>query len=239
MNISYSPFNNRLLAALPEREYQRISPHLEFVHLGLGQVLYEPNTLIEWVYFPHYSLISIVAKLTDNVTTEIGLISREGMVGLPVILGGGYAINQAVVQVADGAFKLNANILKQEFKRGETLQKILLLYTETRLHQVSQVAVCKSHHSIEKRFCRWLLLVHDGVENDNLFLTQKFMAKMLGVRRASVTETAQKLQALNLIRYRRGQITILNRKALQERACECYHIIHEQFNRLMTLSRLE
>ncbi|ACB52157.1 hypothetical protein cce_2809 [Crocosphaera subtropica ATCC 51142] len=239
MNISYSPLNNRLLAALPEREYQRIAPHLEFVNLRLGQVLYEAHTLIQWVYFPHRSMISIVSRLKSNVTTEIGLIGQEGIVGLPVILGGNYAVHQAVVQVADGAFKIKADILKQEFQRGETLHKILLLYTETRLHQVSQIAVCKSHHCIEKRFCRWLLLVHDGVENDRLFLTQKFMAQMLGVRRASVTETAQKLQELNLIRYKRGEIIILNRPALEERVCECYHLIRQEFNRLMTLSRFE
>ncbi|EAZ91155.1 Crp/Fnr family transcriptional regulator [Crocosphaera chwakensis] len=239
MNISYSPSNNRLLAALPEREYQRISPHLEFVNLRLGQVLYEANTLIDSVYFPHQSMISIVSKLKDNVTTEIGLIGCEGMIGLPVILGGKYSINQAVVQVADGAFKVNADILKQEFQRGEALQKLLLLYTEIRLQQISQIAVCRSQHSIEKRFCRWLLLVHDGVGNDKLFLTQKFMAEMLGVRRASVTETAQKLQKSNLIRYKRGEITILNRQGLEKRVCECYHLMCQEFNRLMNLSRFK
>ncbi|WP_107670863.1 Crp/Fnr family transcriptional regulator [Cyanothece sp. BG0011] len=239
MNISYSPLNNRLLAALPEREYQRISPHLEFVNLRLGQILYEANTLIKWVYFPHRSIISIVSRLKGNVTTEIGLVGYEGMVGIPVILGGQYATNETVVQVADGAFKINADILRQEFQRGETLHKILLLYTETRLHQVSQVAVCKSHHCIEKRFCRWLLLVHDGVENDRLLLTQKFMAQMLGVRRASVTEAAKKIQELGLISYKRGEIMILNRAGLEERVCDCYHLIRQEFDRLMALSSFD
>lgn len=239
MNISYSPSNNHLLAALPEREYQRIAPHLEFVNLHLGQVLYEPNSLIDWVYFPHQSMISLVSILKNNVTTEIGLIGHEGMIGLPVILGGKYSVNKAVVQVADGAFKIHADIIEEEFKRGETLQKILLLYTETRLHRISQIAVCRSHHSIEKRFCRWLLLVHDGVENDKILLTQKFMSQMLGVRRASVTETAQKLQKLNLIRYKRGEITILNRQGLEKRVCECYDLMCQKFNRLMDLPRFE
>ncbi|MDJ0843990.1 Crp/Fnr family transcriptional regulator [Crocosphaera sp.] len=239
MNLLNSPLNNRLLAALPQQEYQRISPHLEFVNLHLGQVLYEANTLIEWVYFPNHSMISIISKLPGNVTTEIGLIGQEGMIGLPIILGGKYAINQAIVQVADGAFKLNSDRLKEEFDRGETLHKLLLLYTETRLQQISQIAVCKSHHCIERRLCRWLLLVHDGVGNDTLLLTQKFIAQMLGVRRASITEAAYKLQELGLIRYQRGEITILNRPGLEKRVCECYHLISQEFNRLMNLSKFE
>lgn len=233
MNNRSCPFNNKLLAALPESEYQRLNPHLEYVTLRLGQVIYEPKTSIEWVYFPERSMISLVSILSDNAMTEVGLIGNEGMVGLPVILGGNQAINQAIVQVPNGAIKLSAKVLQQEFKRGKTLQKLLLLYTEVRLHQVSQIAVCKSHHDIEKRFCRWLLSVHDCVEDDRLLLTQKFMAQMLGIRRASVTEAAQKLQELGIISYQRGEVIILNRPALEARVCECYNVIIGESYRLL------
>lgn len=233
MNNNYCPVKNKLLAALPESEYQRLTPHLEYVKLNLGQVIYEPKKLIEWVYFPEKSMISLVSILSDNVMTEVGLIGNEGMVGLPVILGGNYTVNQAIVQVPNGAIKLSAKVLKQEFERGKTLQKLLLLYTEVRLHQISQIAVCKSHHDIEKRLCRWLLSVHDCVQEDKLLLTQKFIAQMLGVRRASVTEAAQKLQELDIISYQRGEIILLNRPALEARVCECYNSIVNESSRLL------
>jgi CRP-like cAMP-binding protein len=225
--------NNRLLAALPEIEYQRLAEHMELVYLNLGEIIYEPNNLIKWVYFPDKSIIYIVSLLSDNSLTEIGLVGNEGMIGLSSILGGNYAIYRAIVQVAERAVRLNAKVLKKEFERGETLHKILLLYTEFRLIYISQISVCKSSHEIEKRLCRWLLTVHDCVQDDRLLLTQKFISQMLGVRRASVTEAAQKLQDLGIISYKRGTIIILNRSALEEKACECYHLIVQEYNRLL------
>ena len=224
---------NQLLMALPPEEYERLVPYLEPVSLALGQVIYEPKQLIKEVYFPLEAMISLVSIMKDGSTTEIGLVGGEGMVGLPVFLGGNSATNRAIVQVEGNGLKMDAAILKSEFERGKQLQAKLLLYTQARLNQVSQIAACKSHHLIEERLARWLLCVNDCVNKPELPLTQKFISEMLGVRRASVTEAAIALQKAGLISYRRGQITILKRKELEEAACECYRLIHNEFKRLL------
>ena len=224
---------NQLLMALPPEEYERLVPYLEPVSLALGQVIYEPKQLIKEVYFPLEAMISLVSIMKDGSTTEIGLVGGEGMVGLPVFLGGNSATNRAIVQVEGNAIKMDASVLKSEFERGEQLQKKLLLYTQARLTQMSQIAACKSHHLIEERFARWLLCVNDCVKKNELPLTQKFISEILGVRRASVTEAAIALQKAGLIRYRRGQITILKRKELEQAACECYGLIQNEFKRLL------
>ncbi|MEM7714278.1 MAG: Crp/Fnr family transcriptional regulator [Cyanobacteria bacterium P01_A01_bin.68] len=224
---------NQLLMALPPSEYKRLIPYLEPVNLALGQVIYEPRQPVKEVYFPSRAMISLVSIMKDNSTTEIGLVGNEGMVGLPIILGGNFATNCAIVQIEGSAIKMDASVLKREFEKGEQLQKKLLLYTQARLTQISQIAACKSHHLIEERLARWLLSVNDCVDKPELPLTQKFISEMLGVRRASVTEAAIALQKAGFISYSRGQITILNRKELEQAACECYGLIHKEFKRLL------
>lgn len=225
---------NQLLMALPLRECQRLIPYLKPVNLVLGQVIYEPQQVIKEVYFPVRAMISLVSMMKDNSTTEIGLVGNEGMVGIPVFLGGNIVTNRAIVQIEGNAMKMDASVLRREFGRGEQLHKKLLLYTQARLTQVSQIAACKSHHLIEERLARWLLSVHDCVQKNELPLTQKFISEMLGVRRASVTEAAIALQKAGLISYSRGQITILERKELEQAACECYASIRNEFKRLLT-----
>ncbi|AFY58226.1 cAMP-binding protein [Rivularia sp. PCC 7116] len=224
---------NQLLMGLPSEEYKRLVPYLKPVSLSLGQVIYEPKQLIKEVYFPLEAMISLVSIMKDNSTTEIGLVGNEGMVGLPVFLGGNTATNRAIVQVHGNALKMDASVLRSEFERGKKLQQKLLLYTQARLTQISQIAACKSHHLIEERLARWLLSVNDCVNRDELPLTQKFISEMLGVRRASVTEAAIALQKAGLISYSRGQITIQQRKQLEEAACECYGLIRDEFKRLL------
>lgn len=224
---------NQILAALPEQEYQRIAPHLETVSLKRGQVLHEPYEAIRDVYFPNRAMISLVSIMEDGATTEIGLVGNEGMIGLPVILGGGLTPSQAIVQVQDGAMKLSADLLKQEFQRGEVLQKRLLLYTQAFFTQVSQSAACNRQHSIEERLARWLLSVQDCVLADELPLTQEFIANMLGTRRSGVTVAASILQQAGMITYSRGKITILNQESLEETACECYRLVQSEFIRLL------
>jgi CRP-like cAMP-binding protein len=224
---------NRLLMALPSGEYERLIPYLEPVSLILGQTLYQPKELIKEVYFPLEAMISLVSIMKDGSTTEIGLVGNEGMVGLSTFLGGDISTNRVIVQVEGKALKMDADLLKSEFERGRQLQRKLLLYTQARLTQVSQIAACKSHHLIEERLARWLLSVHDCVNKSELPLTQKFISEMLGVRRASVTEAAIALQKAGLISYSRGQITILKRKELEQAACECYGLIQNEFKRLL------
>ena len=230
-----SPLNsaNQLLMSLPSGEYKRLIPYLKPVSLALGQIIYEPRQPITEVYFPSRAMISLVSVMKNDSTTEIGLVGNEGMVGLPVSLGGNIATNRAIVQVEGNAIKMDASVLKSEFERGGQLQKKLLLYTQARLTQISQIAACKSHHLIEERLARWLLSVNDCVNKNELPLTQKFISEMLGVRRASVTEAAIALQKAGLIRYSRGQITILKRKELEQAACECYGLITSEFKRLL------
>lgn len=225
---------NQLLAALPEEEYKRLVPHLEFVSLPINQTIYEPGGPIDYVYFPHQAMISLVSLMENGSTIEVGLVGKEGMVGIPIILGGSTTITRAFVQVAGHAERIRADLLKDEFHRGGKLQTLLLRYVQAIFTQVSQAAVCNRLHTVEERLARWLLLVSDSVESNEFFLTQEFIAQMLGTRRSGVTVAAGTLQQAGLIRYSRGKITIANRDSLEATACECYGIIKTEFTRLLS-----
>lgn len=233
MSSDISPLSNQLLASLPKSELEVLSPYLEEVPLTLGEVLLPSREPIESVYFPSRAVISLVYTLEDGSTAEIGVVGNEGMVGIPVFLGGRFSVSSAVVQVSGNGFRLDAEALKAEFDRGGSLQKKLLLYTQALLTQVSQSAVCKSHHKIETRLARWLLLVQDRMQSAELSLTQKFISQMLGTRRASVTDAASLLSREGIITYNRGQITILDRQALEKTACECYQVVRSECLRLL------
>ena len=222
---------NSLLAALPKDEYQRLKPHLTPVSFVPGTVIYKPSERIETVYFPNNVLISSTFSLSNGSTVEIGLIGSTGMIGLPVIFGNNYSYNRVSVLVKDSAMKISAEVLKQEFERGKELQRLLLMYANTRLKEVHQLAVCNRHHVIEERLARWLLTIQDLTQSKELFLTQEFISNMLGVRRSGVTVAAGILQQARCICYSRGKITILNRSVLEDKACECYQLLRENSSR--------
>ncbi|MEM9927382.1 MAG: Crp/Fnr family transcriptional regulator [Cyanobacteria bacterium P01_D01_bin.50] len=224
---------NQLLAALPLEEYQRLIPHLENIYLMSGEVLCEPGETMTEVYFPTLAMISLVSIMENGSTTEVGLIGKEGMVGLPVFLGGNSTTSRAIVQIEGAAIKLNAKVLKNEFNRGGELQKLLLLYTQALFTQASQNAACNRQHNIEARLARWLLTAQDCIADSELHLTQEFISQMLGTRRSGVTVAAGILQQAGIIRYTRGKISILDREALQATACECYHVIKNEYIRLL------
>lgn len=225
---------NQLLAALPSSEFQRLAPYLEPVELSLQQILYEISEPITYVYFPQQGLVSLVNTMLDGATIEVGLVSVEGMVGLPVILtGGSTSTTRAFVQMAGSAARIKAELLKTEFNRGGLLQKLLLRYTQAYLAQVEQTAACNRLHKIEERLARWLLTVADRIQADEFQLTQEFIAQMLGVRRAGVTVAADTLQQAGILRYSRGRITILNREDLEATACECYGVIRGEIARIL------
>ncbi len=224
---------NQLLTALPDQEYQRLVPHLEEVSLTLGQILYQPGEPILHVYFPNRAMVSLVTLLTNGSTTEVGMVGKEGMVGIPVFLADGMAINQAIVQLEGTGMKMDASILKREFDRRARLQQLLLCYTQTLLNQVSQTAACNRQHQLEQRLARWLLSAQDSISGSELRLTQEFLGNMLGTRRATVTIAAGKLQETGAIRSYRGKITILNRKLLETIACECYNVVKQECDRLL------
>jgi CRP-like cAMP-binding protein len=224
---------NQILAALPLVEYQRIATHLKPVDLVSGEILLEPNEPIQKIYFPQRAMISLVSIMMDGSTTEIGLIGNEGMIGLSGILGGNSTISRTIVQVSGTALEVPAEVIRQEFQRGEKLHKLLLLYTQALLTQVSQSAACNRQHNIEARLARWLLSVQDCILQNELPLTQEFIANMLGTRRSGVTVAAGLLQQAGIIHYSRGRIMILDQEALEDTACECYHLIQNEFLRLL------
>lgn len=226
------PPRNMLLAALPAAEYKRLLPLLTPVSMSLGETLYDMGERIEYVYFLDAAVVSLVTHLKDGDSVEVGMIGGEGMVGLPVALGDDVAQNHAVVQIADGAMRMEAAALAKQMKRGGRLQELLLRYSLTLLRQVSQTAACNRNHSLGERLARWLLTCHDRVDGDELRLTQEFIAQMLGSRRSRVSEAATVLQGEGLIRYSRGHITILDRAGLEDYACECYGVVKVDSDRL-------
>lgn len=230
------PTKNQLLAALPVEEYQRLAPHLELVPLSQLQILYDMGEVIEYVYFPNQALVSIVSLLEDGSTTEVGIIGKDGMIGLPVCWGGDSTNIQAIVQVPGDGMRMKAQVLKTEFSRGGELQRMLLLYTQALFSQVAQSVACNRHHKIEQRLARWLLTVQEQVQSEELLLTQEFIAQMLGTRRSGVTVAAMSLQQAGSISYSRGKIAIVDREKLKSSACECYGIVKREFTRLLSKS---
>ena len=232
MSATDTPIRNHLLTALVNNQYQHLVPNLERVDLSLGDVIYLAGGNIEHVYFPETAAVSLIATMENGATTEVGLVGREGMVGLTVFLGGVLTPEQAIVQMAGTAMRLKASILRQEIKVGNSLQLLLLRYTRSFVTLMSQSVACSQHHSLEQRFARWLLMMHDYSDSDTLRLTHEMVASMIGTRRAGVTVAALALREQGLISAVRGEITILDRKRLEGAACECYEIIREEFSRL-------
>jgi CRP-like cAMP-binding protein len=224
---------NHILASLPPEDYERLAPHLEQVQLPHGQILCEAGDLIEHVYFPINSMISLVSQLEDGSGTEVGVTGFEGMTGLSLILGADRSPHQTMVQIHDSAMRLKSAVLLDEFRRGGALQNLLLRFTQALMLQISQVAACNSRHPLEERLARWLLMSHDRCVCDDLPLTHEFISLMLGVRRAGVTTAALALQVEGLIDYKRGHIAITDRQGLEEYSCECYRIIKAEFDRLI------
>jgi CRP-like cAMP-binding protein len=217
------PVKNRILSALPRREYERLLPDLEFIALPLDVTLYKSGDFIEYVYFPSEGVISLITHMKSGVAIEVGLIGVDGMVGIPVLLGDHVAFEEAVVQIQGNALRMKSEKLKGRLAKAHNpLLTELLLYTRTLMKQVAQTAACNRLHTVEERLARWLLMCHDRVESNELPLTQEFISNMLGTRRASVGSAASGLQAEGLIRYTRGHITVVNRPGLEESACECY-----------------
>jgi CRP-like cAMP-binding protein len=223
---------NSLLAALPDDEYEQLKPHLKPVELSLGEILFEPPDIIRSLYFPASAIISFLTELPDGDSVEVGLVGFEGMAGIDVILGVDTASKVATVQHAGCALKIPASTLKEIFNRGGKLQQYLLQYTHALMSQISASVLCNAHHKIDGRLARWILMYHSRVCTDEFLMTHEFMANMLGIRRAGVSEVANKLRREGLIDYYLGNFRILNRKGLEEKACGCFTVIEEEFNSL-------
>jgi CRP-like cAMP-binding protein len=231
-----SPKDNRLLAALSDKDYQALLPSLEAVPMTLGQALYESGGAQGYVYFPTSSIVSLLYVLENGSSAEIAVAGCEGLVGIALFMGGETTPSRAVVQSAGQGYRLKASLLKKEFERGGALQFLLLRYTQALITQMTQTAVCNRHHSVDQQLCRWLLLSLDRLPDNELVMTQELIANMLGVRREGVTEAAGKLQADGLISYSRGRITVIDREHLEARVCECYEVVKKEYERLLPAS---
>lgn len=227
-----NPDQNQLLAALSPEERERIVPHLKLVAMPLGKVLYESGDVLEHVYFPIDSIVSLLYVLENGASAEISVVGNEGLIGIALFMGGETTPSRAIVQSAGHAYRLVARHLKDEFHLNGPMQLMLLRYTQALITQMAQTAVCNRHHSVDQQLCRWLLLSLDRLSSNQLTMTQELIANMLGVRREGVTEAAGKLHKIGVIRYSRGKITVLNRPILEERCCECYAVVKKESDRL-------
>jgi CRP-like cAMP-binding protein len=232
-SIPDTPRANRLLAALPDKDYLGLVDFLEPVALPLGMAVYESGGAQGYVYFPTSSIVSMLYVLADGASAEIAVTGSEGLVGIALFMGGETTPSRAVVQSAGRGYRLRASVLKTEFERGGALQHLLLRFTQALITQMTQTAVCNRHHEVDQQLCRWLLLSLDRLASNELVMTQELIANMLGVRREGVTEAAGKLQQEGLIQYSRGRIVILDRARLEARVCECYSVVKKEYDRLL------
>ena len=228
-----APPTNQLLAALPKDEYRRLAPSLKPFPLVLGEVIYEPGDLIRHVFFPTSGIISLLANVDEGGTLEVGIVGREGLVGMPVFMGVKTSPNHAVVQGAGSALTLTAAALRTSTSDGQSLPRVLQRYAYSLWSQLSQSAVCNLNHPIDARLARWLLMTRDRMGSDEFQLTQEFLSNMLGVRREAVSKAAGALQEKNLIRYSRGTLTILKPASLTAIACKCYGTIKREYDSLL------
>lgn len=229
-----NPNQNLLIGALPSAEFARLAPHLQLAPLALGSVLYESGGRLQNAYFPTTAIVSLHYVTASGASSEIAGVGHEGMVGVSLFMGGNSTTNSAVVQTAGHGYRLDRNVLLEEFGRNGVFQQLLLRYTQALMAQMAQTAVCNRHHSVEEQLCRWLLVTLDRIPGGELTMTQELVASMIGVRREGITEAAGHLQAEGYIRYRRGHISVLNRIGLEKRVCECYGVVKKEFGRLMS-----
>lgn len=232
MPIVHSPRQNQIIAALSVAEYTRLLPFLELVDMSLGQVIYEPNARISYVYFPTTSIVARVYQLESGISRQVSMIGNEGITGMSMLLGCNSTSAAVIVQNAGYGYRIRATILKKEFESGGILQQLLLCFSQALLLQTEQCAMDRSQN-IEQQLCRFLLMSRDRLSSDSFVMTHELVGNMLGVRRESVTQAAQVLQMIGAIQYRRGHITMLNRELIEDRVGNGYAVLKEECNRLL------
>jgi CRP-like cAMP-binding protein len=225
---------NNLLDALAPHEFSHILPHLERIALPVRLFLHEPGKLIEFVYFPQHGMVSIVATLEDHVSVEIGVVGKEGFLGVPIMLEADTSPHEVFVQIAGSGLRMKASAMRSATERSPTFRNLLFRYVQFYLLQVSQTAACNVRHPLEGRLARWLLMAHDRLDgtHDAMPLTHEFLAMMLGVQRPGVSIAAGTLQNAGLISYTRGRVTVMNRDALEDASCECHRVVNDAYKRL-------
>jgi CRP-like cAMP-binding protein len=228
-----TPAANRLLESLPNSDRRRVLSECETVELAFGDVLYTPGERVSHVYFPTSSFISLIIPVDGTTSLEVGLIGNEGMFGIPLVLGVDVSPVRAVVQGAGSALRMDAPAFCRALGRSQALQREIDRYVFVHLSQLAQTAACTRFHVVEARLARWLLMTQDRAHSDKFQITQEYLAFMLGVRRVGITKAASSLQERNLIRYSRGNITVLDRRGLKAASCGCYKADRESYDRIL------
>ena len=227
------PKENHLLAALPEADWQRWQPQLEWVDMPLAQVLYETGSLLTHVYFPTSASVSLTCVTDDGKSVEVAVVGNEGLVGISVFMGGNWTVGRAVVQSAGKGVRLKAEVLKDGFSQAPRVQDLLLRYTQALIAQITQTVACSRHHSLGQQLCRWLLLALDRLRGNELETTPELIADLIGGTREGVKEEVRILQAAELIDCGARRISVLDREGLERRVCECYAVVKKEYNRLL------
>lgn len=224
---------NKVLAALGDTAPPRFASPLERVSLAQGEVIYEPDDEIEYVYFPETAVFSMLSTMSDGSTVEVGPIGDEGMTGLPIYFGESTSATRVIVHIAGSAVRLKADALREELHDDKSVvARLLLRYTQMLLGMTGQTAACNKLHTLDQQLARWLLTMRNYVRTDELLLTHELIALTLGVRRAGVTGAAGELRDAGIIEYHRGHIQILEHRHLESRACECYKLIRDEYKRI-------
>lgn len=231
---SSTPHHNRLLAALPKREFRRLQPHLELVRLPAGSTVYAAGEREQFVHFPTSGLVCRMLLTTGGAYTGFSVTGREGVIGIASILGGESTLSQALVLCPGHAFRIGSGRLQAEIERGSALAQLLMRYAQALIAQAGQVAACTRHHSLRQRICFWILSCVDRLQSDKLPVTQEVIAHIAGVRREAITHAVGELQAAKLIRCHRGGVSILHRAGLEAQVCECYPAVRREQGRLFS-----
>ena len=234
MASPHSPAQNQLLASLSGAELERLSPHLKLVPMPLGELLCESGDPLQHAYFPTTSIVSLHYVTRNGDSAEVAGVGNEGMLGIALFMGGMTTPTRALVQTGGHGYQLPSGLLMEEFDRFGLVLRLLLRYSQALFTQIAQTAVCNRHHSLLQQLCCWLLLTLDRMPSNELVMTQDLIASMLGVRRPGVTEAVGKLQQLGAISSRRGHITVLDRPLLHVHVCECYGVVKNEFDRLLS-----
>ncbi len=221
---------NRILSALPHEEFERLRPKLREVSFPIGQIIFRPGQKIDHAYFVNSGIISWLATLEDGNTVEAGVIGPEGLAGVAVLLGASSTPNQGLTQSEVQASRISAQDLIPEFRQNGKLNSLILRFVHSLFTQVTQTAACNRLHTLDQRLARWLLLTHDRTNGATLPLTQEFLSRMLGVRRAGVSVAANSLRQQGLIDYHRGDIVVVNRPGVEGASCECYEIVKQEYD---------
>lgn len=224
---------NHLFNCIPNHEWDRLLPNVEKVEMPLGMSMIEPGMKLSFAYFPSTAIVSILHELENGSSAEVAAVGNEGLVGISIFMGGGTTRSSCIVKSAGYGYRIKAKVLLEEFNYSVELMHLFLRFTQALITQITQTAVCNRHHLLEQQLCRLLLINLDRLPDNQLFMTQKLIARLLGVRREGVTEAALKIQSAGYIKYSRGHVTILDRLGLESRACECYQVVKKEYQRLL------